>query len=365
MRKRRAVVVGAGPAGSSAALSLLDSNQFEVLLLDKLTLAEKRKPCGGGLGPAALRHLRARGLEAKILAQAYPIRGARFHTPKGRHAVVEGASVAAAVLPRHRLDALLATEASRAGAELVEQWPVTGLLEHGDTVMGVRGPYGEVEADLVIVAAGGTTSLARRQATRLQCIWQPVEGARYDPGVLEIVVTHKISPWYAWLFPEGDGRANVGLCCLASELRRTELQETFEQICQEQLGPALKGASLGAPQFKAIHTSRWPHPANRPHLWVVGEAAALANEATGEGIAQALISGRLAGQAAARWGDLGEERAGRLYEQKLRWALGPGLGASPVIETLIVKRLLGALPALTSGGLSAWLSRAMARTLAA
>jgi len=87
MTTKRAVVVGAGPAGSLAALSLMETNQFEVTLVDRATLPQK-KPCGGGLGPSALKHLRMIGLEPTIMAEAYPIRGAKIHTPKGRQTLM-------------------------------------------------------------------------------------------------------------------------------------------------------------------------------------------------------------------------------------------------------------------------------------
>ncbi|MCD6499656.1 MAG: NAD(P)/FAD-dependent oxidoreductase [Deltaproteobacteria bacterium] len=363
MTTKRAVVVGAGPAGSLAALSLMETNLFEVTLIDRTTLP-KTKPCGGGLGPSALNHLRMIGLEPKIMAEAYPIRGARFHTPKGRQVVLGGNAVAAAVLPRERLDLVLAREAERAGARLVEEWPVTGVLTDEQTVTGVSGPKGEMEADLVVVAAGGTTSLAGGTFSRLQCIWQQIEGANYLPGTIEMVITKKIAPWYAWLFPEGQGRANIGMCCIAGHLDRNGLQETFDQICDEQLAPALAGTTRGPRRFMGIRTSRWPRLANRPHLWVAGEAAALTNEATGEGIGQAMISGRLVGQAAAHWDDRGEEGARKLYERTIRRTLGPGLGSSILIEHFAASPALEATPRLAKGPTSALLSKFVTRALA-
>ena len=299
-------------------------------------------------------------LYAQTLAQAYPIRGMVLHTPAGRKATLQGPT-AAAVMERSRFDHLLARHAVSLGAKLQEGWKVTGLLAEGPMVRGVRGPQGEMEGDLVILATGGTSSLSSGAYRKLLCIRRHVTGALHGKGLLEMVIRPQTAPGYAWLFPEGHGLANVGLCVPPDKVEsKQDLAALMDDIQDRELAPALAHAELGPDEFMGIRCSLQARAPNRPGLWVVGEAAGLVNAVTGEGIGQALASGRLAAKAAASLLDAGEQRARRQYERDLTLHLTPSLASAAILGHFVTRpKVLDALALVAEsplGGLAARVS---------
>jgi flavin-dependent dehydrogenase len=139
-------------------MSLSKFSQIEVLLLDKATFP-RRKPCGSGLSPWTLDLLDQMGMGQTIRQEAYPIRAGLVGGAGGT--VVELRSkYEAAVLLRSRFDTLLADEAARRGAKLLEGMRVRELVRDGGRLVGVRCDREEIEADAVIICNGGTSKLA-------------------------------------------------------------------------------------------------------------------------------------------------------------------------------------------------------------
>ncbi len=359
-RKPRVIVVGAGPAGSSTAAHLAGAGQAEVILLERGTV-ERTKVCAGGLGPSALRELRHLDMQAQVLSQSYPIRGLLLHAPSGRRATLQG-RMAAAVIERSRLDAMMARHAETLGARLVEGWKVTGLLTEGARVGGVRGPRGSIEGDLVILAAGGTTSLTKGPHRTLLCLRRHVSGVLHGKGRMEIVLRERTAPGYAWLFPEGDGMANIGLCLPRTQtMGKESLVSLLDDIQHNELAQALAHADVGPDEFMGIRCSLRAKAPNRPGLWVTGEAAGLANAVTGEGIGQAMTSGRLAAAAASIFRETGEAVARRHYEHTLDLQLTPSLASAALVGRIVAQPiLLDGLAVLTKSPLGRLASRVTA-----
>ncbi len=359
-RRKKIVVVGAGPAGSVAAERLAQSGH-EVVVLERARFP-RDKVCAGGLGPSALGALADMGLKPHVMALAYPIHGVRL-TVGGQSAVMAG-PVSAAVLPRSRFDALLAEHARRVGARVEEQWPVTGLLEEGGRVCGVRGSKGEVEGDLVLVAAGGTTSLVLRPkpARRLHCVYRRVSDATCQPGILDMVFRSGYTPGYAWFFPEGEGNANVGLCVPEGVLDKNGLEAALDDVLETEEGDRLVSAQLGPVQFMGIRVSNRPQPECRPGLWTMGEAGALVHSVTGEGIGPAMISGLQAARAVELL-DEGEDVAGRAYVRSLWRHLGPTFVGAPLLGRILEGNASKLIVAAARGPVSDWGARLASRIL--
>jgi geranylgeranyl reductase family protein len=319
------IVVGAGPAGSTAALSALRSDpRASVLLLDAAAFP-RDKVCGDGVAPHALDVLRELGVDVDLLvAGTRPITRLRMRSPGG---VVASRAFArpAHVVPRELFDDRLVRAAVAAGAVLqrrrvraVQQIP-GGVMVDGDlrgrTVIGADGCESVVRRESAARAAPpGTLAIAVRG-------YAP---AHPWPANEQLLAMTRIRwPAYAWAFPIGNGLANVGYGELLQGTAPT--REHLARRLHELLPNAEPGPLRG---------HRLPLSTGRPdvghgRLLLVGDAASLINPLTGEGIYYAVLSGALAGRAAALAAD-----PARTYRQSLRGALGSHLRQTDLIARL-------------------------------
>jgi menaquinone-9 beta-reductase len=319
-------VVGAGPAGSAAALSVLRADPHaRVLLLDRADFP-RDKSCGDGLAPHAADELRRLGVE-HVLADRVPIWRLRLRAPDGRE-VATRLRRPDHVVPRTVLDARLVAAAVARGAVLRRQTVRTlEVLEDRVLLDGHT-------AARVVVGADGANGVVRR---RLGLGRQPaaatavaVRGyASAPPGEPEqlIVMDGRGWPAYAWSFAAGDGTANVGFGMLLPRLResgrggKAELHSRLAELL-----PGVEAERLVSHHLP-LSTVRPRQPRGR--VLLVGDALSLVNPLTGEGIFYALLSGRVAGAAAVGSGD-----PGRAYAAALRRELGRHLRHTSVLNRL-------------------------------
>lgn len=300
-------VVGAGPAGSAAALAARRAGAT-VLLLDRADFP-RDKPCGDGIAPHTLDVLA--GLGVRGLADGYaPVTALRLVGPGGA-AVARPLPRAAYTVPRAVFDGRLVAAAVAAGADL-RRHAVRRLADAGDRV-DIDGRW----SARTVIGADGASSTVRRHLGYAQNpgghLAIAIRGyASAPPGEPEqlIVTTPARWPAYAWSFPIGDGRANVGYgeVLRGSPLSRAYLLDRLDQL--------LPGA--GPTGLRAHHLPLSTHrpPAGRGRLLLAGDAMSLINPFTGEGIFYAVLSGALAGAAAT-----GPDPA-RAYPAALRRRLG-------------------------------------------
>jgi geranylgeranyl reductase family protein len=295
-------VVGAGPAGSAAALSALRSRPgARVLLLDRQDFP-RDKSCGDGIAPHALDELARLGA-AQVLLDRVPVRRLRLVSPRG----TEAATVLQRpdyVVPRTVFDARLVAAAVARGAEL-RRHTVRQLEVRADRVV----LDGTIEAR-VVVGADGANGVVRRQlalpkqdeatvavAVRGYVAWESAAPEQV------IVMDGRDWPAYAWRFDAGDGTSNVGFGMLLPSLRATGhgRQALHERLVE--LLPEAAGAQRLRSHHLPLSTGRPEQPRGR--VLLAGDAASLVNPLTGEGIFYALLSGRLAGRAAVTATDPG------------------------------------------------------------
>jgi flavin-dependent dehydrogenase len=168
--------------------------------------------------------------------------------------------------------------------------------------------------------------------------YAPVSTARAAAQVITFAPT--AWPAYAWSFPVGDGTANVGygeVLAPGRDLTRADLLHRLDAL--------LPGASEGADGWRAhllpLSTARTRQP-DGPVL-LAGDAAALINPLTGEGIYYAVLSGALAGRAAVT----AATDPGRAYRGALRRRLGRHLVGTDVVAALTRS------PRVVDGGITA------------
>jgi geranylgeranyl reductase family protein len=306
------VVVGGGPAGAATAAAARRADPTaRVLVLDRADFP-RDKVCGDGVAPEALDVLAGLGLDPGALTEGYAgVSLLRLRSPGGT-TVERTMHRPAQVVPRAVLDDRLLTAALASGAEFRRH--VVRRLEVHPTHVEVDG----VLAAGVVVGSDGAESVVRRALGitpnpphRLAIA---LRGYAPVPAGLErvqlIATTEQRWPAYAWSFPLGDGRANVGYGELVSGgVNRAGLLAGLERLLPGVAAEELKAHRL------PLSTGRPRQPDGR--VLLAGDAASLINPLTGEGIFYAVLSGALAGAAAVRGG-----AAGAAYREALRRRLG-------------------------------------------
>lgn len=291
--------MGAGPAGCAAALGALQADPAaRVLILDAAEFP-RDKPCGDGIAAQALDVLAGLGVDPVGLVRgSAPIVRMRLESPGG---VIADRPVPRPcwVVPREVFDARLVNAALEAGAVL-RRHRVRSVRSSDDCV--------EVDDELcapVLIAADGAESTVRRAVGARR--WRDgtvavalrgyaaAAGAAAQQQVLRM--TTECWPAYAWLFPIGDGRMNVGygevLRPGAEPRPRRHLVEALHR-----LAPELDGGPVDRLRGHRLPLSTGRSRLTHGRVLLAGDAAALINPLTGEGIYYAVLSGALAGAAA-------------------------------------------------------------------
>ena len=301
-------------------------------MLDKATFP-RDKCCGDGLTTLALRELEGLGFDPGRITDWQPVDGAWLRSPSGREVVVPlpaGCGSFAAVAPRRQLDAELVELARRGGVDMLDGASFDGALD--------------VRPDSVTVGGGGRTVTAR-YVVGADGMWSPVRKAaglgergylgewhafrQYVDGVtgpaadrLYVWFDADLLPGYAWSFPLPGGRANLGFGLLRDGTRH--IGDTSELWAGLADRPHVRRA-LGDGAVVAGRPSAWPIPARidrvplaAGRVVLVGDAAAASDVMTGEGIGQALLTGRLAAEAIASAGATRPDLAARRYRADVR-----------------------------------------------
>lgn len=294
MERYDVLVVGAGPAGSAAAIHLARGGA-RVLLVDKARFP-RDKPCGGGLTGRALRAAPC-SVDPVVehVVDTFELRlhyGRRFERACREPAIL--------MTQRRRLDAYLVEQAAEAGADFQDGTRVDDLTIGPDGVVahvdGVR-----VQAAVVVGADGANGVVAksvglgdgivRGVALEGNVSWDVLDPERYrGRAVVELGV---VPGGYAWVFPKGD-HANLGVGGWQSEGPR--LRDHLARLAREHhVSPdvltEVKGHRL---PMRTIGGGAAP-AAGR--VLLVGDAAGLVDPLSGDGMYEAFVAAKLAADA--------------------------------------------------------------------
>lgn len=299
-------IIGAGPSGAAAAVALGQLGITNVVLLDREGFP-RDKTCGSGLSPNALKIIEKLGIAPKVRELGFPINSVRIVTPGGREMVIKS-DAAAIVLLRRYFDHLLVERAQSLGVTLKTPFRADALLKDGERVVGVKGFGGEeIRAKYVLCADGANSIFSRdprpkRSIATLMGWW---DGVDVEPNRLDMIFDKNVSPLYGWMFPEGNGRVNIGICIdgqdESGEKTTKNLRSTFQQFLDDHYKAALaKATQVGKWKGHPIVYTTWIGHMTAPGALFLGEAARITHNATGEGISQAMESGTFAAEAVAR-----------------------------------------------------------------
>jgi geranylgeranyl reductase family protein len=296
-----AIVVGAGPAGSTTAYRLARAGA-RVCLLDRARFP-RDKPCGGGLTLRAVRQLPF-SVEPVVEDRVATLElGLRYGKRWSGHA----AEPLVLMTQRRRLDEFLAHRAAEAGAEFRDDAKVTAVDPAGAVmVAGER-----LEADVVVGADGANGIASRALGLVAPAYGVALEGnvayshvSRERFGGRAVVELGVVPGGYAWVFPKGD-HVNVGVGGWESE--GPKLRARLKELCA--------AFEIDESEVHQLRGHRLPMrgATRRPvgdRLLLVGDAAGIVDPLSGDGMYEAFVSGRLAAEAtlellAGRERDLG------------------------------------------------------------
>ncbi|MEV7089767.1 geranylgeranyl reductase family protein [Streptomyces sp. NPDC093085] len=325
------IVVGAGPAGSSAAYHLARAG-VDVLLLEKAHFP-REKVCGDGLTPRAVHQLIRMGVDINAPGWMRS-RGMRW-VIGDRQVHIDWPSMGSfpdfgLARSRHDFDDILAHHAAAAGARLRNGVKVTHpLLDPRGRVTGVQAVHTPApttrkssgtpvtyRAPVVIAADGASARLAlalglqrdtnRQIATAARRYYRSPERSQEEYlelwADLRFPGTDRYLPGYGWIFPMGDGRVNVGLGALPHRRYGTaELRTALDEwLARTPEAWGLREENAEGP----VRSAALPMGFNRRPLYargllLVGDSGGMVSPWNGEGIAQALESGEVAAGSAA------------------------------------------------------------------
>lgn len=317
------LVVGAGPAGSAAAIELAREG-LDVVLVDQHAFP-RDKVCGDALIPDAHAALQRLGLLREVMARAQPVSHVGCVAPRGGRVEVPGRL---AVLPRRLLDDILCRAAVDAGARMHAPVRFVEPLVEAGRVVGARLRGREAVHDLrarwVVLATGAVPQalISAGVCERQLPSGIALRGYVRNPHLvgrlttLDIVWHRALRPGYGWVFPCGDGLFNIGVGVAQSHQARAgggtakrgdanlrALFETFTTLhapARELMaGGTMEGELKGAPLRCSLSGAAF----TRPGLLVTGEAAGSTYSFTGEGIGKALETGMLCAEAVLGGGD--------------------------------------------------------------
>jgi digeranylgeranylglycerophospholipid reductase len=338
------LVIGAGPAGSTAA-TFAARGGARTLLVEKRAEIGTPVRCGEGVAKGWLDEI---GLPAHGAFVANEVRGARVVAPDGAVLEVDerfAGNETGYVLERELFDRELAKRAAKAGADIMIRTTATALHKENGTVIGARVEHmGEV-LDIrtrVVVGADGFESQVGRWAglpTHLRagdieaCLQYTMVGVEVDADFNEFYVGSVAPGGYVWVFPKADDVANVGLGVNLARVRdRAEARRYLEAFVRRHprfrrgrvLEEVAGGVSVSLPLDRTV----------APGLLLVGDAARLIDPLTGGGILNGCLSGKFAGEVAAASVAAGDASASALqaYERRWRQRLEEGLVRNYLIK---------------------------------
>lgn len=326
-----AVVVGAGPGGSSAAHALAAAGA-SVAVLERSRFP-RDKPCGGGVLLSALRHLPF-DISPVVEREIYGFRVRYRREAEFSHRWERPLAV---MTQRSRLDAFLAERAAEAGAELRDGEAVREIELNG--AVSVRTARGDRLEAGVLIAADGANGVCRRALglPRLRAAVALEGNAPRSQAAAGRWTEHvglelgSLAGGYGWVFPKdehcnvGVGGYPVGARSLRGELAAYARSEGFEPAGLEQVRAhhlPLRDAGQALTAGPAA---------------LVGDAAGLIDPLSGEGIGNAIRSGQLAAEAALSYLDGGAADLGG-YEAGVLAEIEPELAAARELQALFHQR---------------------------
>jgi len=357
------IIVGAGPAGTTAAL-YAHRLELKCILLDKAVFP-RDKICGDALSGKSIRIMRELGILDELNnLDGSEINRITFGSPKNIQFDVnlkgtknDDQITKGFVIPREIFDNYL-FEKANAVADTRQGFSVKDLIFENNYVVGVKGKTRsgkeeEFRAPVVMGCDGSNSIVARKlglyememdhTSVAVRCYYEGVKGLTDQ---IELHYVKEVNPGYFWLFPAGDGRANIGIGLSKSDMKKENrtLRQIMDEVTQTEY---FKERFADAKQLE--RPVGWNLPLGSIHrknhgngFMLLGDAAGLVDPFTGEGIGNAMVSGQYAMEVAAKSKPSGDfsEKAFAEYDELLWREIGKELRTSTKLQSLARSKFL-------------------------
>ena len=352
-----AIIVGAGPAGSTAAL-YANRLGLKCLLLDKAVFP-RDKICGDALSGKSVRIME----ELNLIHEIEKLNGSEinritFGSPSNKHFDVHLKAseknhhiTKGYVIPREIFDNYLFKKADEV-TDTKQGFIVKDIVFENGKICGVEGITKDgnketINAPIIIGCDGANSIIARRLGVYKMdmkntsvAIRQYYEGVRGLTNQIELHYLREVKPGYFWLFPAGDGKANIGIGLSKSAAKQDN--RTLKQIMDQIIAsPYFQERFSNAKPLEK--PSGWNLPMGSTHrknygdgFMLLGDAAGLIDPFTGEGIGNAMVAAKYAMNVLqkAKNQDNYSEKVLKEYDALLWGEIGKELRTSTKLQSL-------------------------------
>ncbi|MBT3589354.1 MAG: NAD(P)/FAD-dependent oxidoreductase [Candidatus Marinimicrobia bacterium] len=358
------IIVGAGPAGTSAAL-FAKRNGLKPLLLEK-SVFPRDKICGDALSGKSVRLLR----ELNLLEKTRGLPGAHikritFSGPKYQQFDLylkgdsEGKNDEGFSIRREIFDEMMFRSVQDADIDTLEGFNVKSVNQENGFVTGVTGIQKESNEEFtfsskILLGADGYNSIVSKEldlydmdmehtSVGIRCYYENVKDLTDQ---IELHYVPELNPGYLWIFPSDGNRANIGVGLSKDDAKQKKINlvNVMEGILSKP--PFAERFSEAKPLEKA---KGWNLPLGSIHrknygngFMLLGDAAGIIDPFTGEGIGNALVSGKIAAEIAKQALSVDDNSSNILkaYDTRLWKELGSELKVSTKLQNLAKSKFL-------------------------
>ena len=314
------VVVGAGPAGSTAA-RYAAAGGASVLVLEKDRDVGYPVRCGEAVSHEGV----VQFIEPDPRWIAATVSKFRIVVPNG-NSIVPRLDGIGYVLERRIFDYELAKLAVRYGAEVVTKAYAYDLMRSNGKVTGVRAAVKDVKVDIgakIVIGADGVESRLGKWAgidttchmhDMESCAQVTLSGVKVDEGILDFYFGDEVAPGgYLWVFPKGKDSANVGIGISVECAKEKSAIRWLEEF----VGKKYPRAAVLTRIAGGVPCAKTCDEIVKGNVMLVGDAAHQVNPVSGGGIISGMIGGMLAGQVAAE--AVAKNDFNHLQDYEKRW----------------------------------------------
>lgn len=314
------IVIGAGPAGSTAA-RYAAAGGASVLMLEKDRDVGYPVRCGEAVSHEGV----VQFIEPDPKWIATTVTRFRIFGPNRNHVIprLDGIGY---VLERRIFDYELAKVAARAGAEVITKAYVYDLIRSNGRVEGVRALIKDEKVEIhgkVVIGADGVESRVGKWAgidttchirDMESCAQVTLTGVEVEEDILDFYFGENVAPGgYLWVFPKGKDSANVGLGVSVEQAKKKAAIKYLEEFIEQEF----PGAAILTRIAGGVPCAKTCDEIVKNNVLLVGDAAHQVNPLTGGGIITGMIGGMIAGQVAAEAIQKNDLR--HLVEYERRW----------------------------------------------
>ncbi len=362
-----AIVVGGGPGGSAASFFLAKKYNRKVLLLEKETFP-RDKPCGDAVSGKSMSVLADMGaLNDVEEIDHFKTHGVILSSPKGTIVEIpfktedKDRASYGYVCKRYVHDNFIFKQAKKQkNVETREGYRVTDIIREGERVVGVKAIESktkkeyEFRAPVVIGADGANGVMAgklglagideKHNVVAVRAYYDNINDLK---PAIEIHFVKSLMPGYFWIFPTSKTEANVGVGMLLGDMKKNRVNLQKEMFAAVANHPLFKERFASAKLVSEVKGWNLPlgskiRPCAGDGYVLVGDAASLIDPFSGEGVGNALYSGRLAAEVvnkALEKNDTGKQVL-KEYEERLHHDLDDELMLSYHLQRLGTRQFL-------------------------